>query len=41
MFVNEDKELDIGDLVHIAGEYGKNGGGRLFILALVEGINDD
>ena len=36
-----DKELDIRDLVHVAGEHGKNGRGRFFILALIKGINDD
>jgi len=36
-----DEELDIGDLVHIVGKYRKNGRGGFFILALVEGVDDD
>ena len=36
-----DEELDSGDFVHIAGEYREDGRCRLFILALVEGIDDD
>jgi hypothetical protein len=36
-----DEELDVRYLLDIAGEYRQDGGGRFFILALVEGIDDD
>ena len=36
-----DEELDMGDLVYIAGGHGEGGGGGFFILALIEGINDN
>jgi len=35
------KEFDIGDLVHVAGEYGQDGGRGFFVLALVEAVDDD
>ena len=36
-----DEELDIGDLVHKAGEDRQNGRCRFFILALIKSINND
>ena len=36
-----DEEFDIGDLVHIAGEYRQEGRGWLLVFALIEGIDDD
>ena len=36
-----DEELDIGDLVYIFGEYKQNGRLRIWILALIQSINDE
>ena len=36
-----DKKLDVGNLVRKAGEYRQDGGCRLFVSALVEGVDDD
>ena len=36
-----DKELDVGYLLDVVGEDRQDGGGWFFILALVEGIDDD
>jgi len=41
LWATSDKELHIGDLVHVTGENGKYSGGGFFILAFVEGVNDD
>jgi len=38
---SSNKEIDIGDLVHIAGKYGQDGGCGFFVLALVETVDDD
>ena len=38
---SSDEELDIWDLVHIAGEDRQDGRCRFLILALIKGINDD
>ena len=35
------EELDLRDLIHVAGEHGKNGRGRFVVLALIKDINDD
>ena len=39
--MTSDEELDLWDLVHIAGEHRKNRRGGFFIFTLVEGIDDD
>ena len=36
-----DEELDTGYPIDISGKYRQNGGSRLVIFALIEGINDD
>ena len=38
---SSDEELDIWDLVHIAGEDRQDGRGRFFIFALIKSINDN
>jgi len=38
---SSNEELDLWDFVHIARKHRENGRGRLFVFALVKGINDD
>jgi hypothetical protein len=36
-----DEEFDTRHVIHVAGKHGKDGGGRFFVSALVQGVDDD